>query len=237
MAGFLDFSTEWVLKFLPLFSSWPITVLIGICALFFLLKKKLFLKFLTAAAVLLGILYFLQPAPVVQKRPFRIAGEFQKIHEELIPYFEQVGKNFPAEPPAVAMYPFTVSGGGDPPFRKYLTESMTITLSKNRRMKLGLGLSKTDMGIPEEEIDVLEGLPPFDVDPELIRREVQISESDAKKAQVVGGGRKAAYVLFGKITPIGSRVRVNIQIVNTDTAQILEAFNHDFNKTDVEEFL
>jgi hypothetical protein len=241
--GFIDFSLKWIpnflSRFLPLFSSWIITILIGTGAVLVLRKMKLFKLFLKLALIALvaalAVSYFLQP-PAPAARPFRIADEFQEIHKQLIPYFGQVGKNFPAEPPSVAMYPFSITGGGEPPLLKYLMESMTLNLAANRRLKLGLGLPRTAMGIPKEEITVLEGLPVFKVDPELVRRQIQIPDSTGL-AGSTSGGQKADYILFGKVTPLGGRVRLNIQIVNTNTAQILEAFNHDFNREDLAAFL
>lgn len=246
--SFLSFLFNFAKANMPLFSSWLITGAIGIgIIVFFALNAK------TRKVVCLGIIlllgyvtfrYFTQPqvtAPVQampEKQPFKMAEEFQSIHEQLIPYFDQIGNALPDDKPAVAMYPFTMTGGGEPPILKYLTESMAVTLSTNSRMQLGIGLPKAAMGIPADEIRVLDGLPTFEVEPELVRRQVEITDSeDGPKAVVAGGGKKAQFILFGKVTPLGRRIRFNVQIVNTDTAEVLEALNKDMNKDDIVEFL
>jgi hypothetical protein len=76
-----------------------------------------------------------QPAPTPKPSP-QFPSEYLPVHRQLASYFDAVANSFTGNGTTVALYPFTLSGGGEPKLLNYLTESAFFYLSQKNHIKI-----------------------------------------------------------------------------------------------------
>ena len=76
-----------------------------------------------------------QPKPPAEP-DFTFPAAYRPVHKQLEPFFNEVAAYFSREDALVAIYPFTLSGGGEGKLPAYLDESASYYLSRNKRITL-----------------------------------------------------------------------------------------------------
>ncbi|AEF85811.1 hypothetical protein TREPR_3647 [Treponema primitia ZAS-2] len=149
------------------------------------------------------------PAETYRPIPKKSPNELKNIQSELNALMNLTSEYFStmAVKPDVAIYPFTISGGTNPPILLLLADDFAYFYSKDKNVKLAK------------------------------RWFIEPSESDDGSIANAGKRQGANYVIAGKVIPIGEQVRVSVLIISIETSEITETYMQTIIKSEVEDLL
>ncbi|GHU03404.1 hypothetical protein FACS1894147_07310 [Spirochaetia bacterium] len=198
---------------LPKVSAVLVVSALVLVVLFIIKKTRLIAVLLV---VVLGVWVYYKtlpapPAPVEQGRPLPKAfpPELGEVQAELSALMEDVGAYFPelGIKPDLAIYPFTISGGGNPPVLALLADDFAYYYSRDKTVKL------------------------------VKRWLIEDTASDNGSIADAGKKQGANYVVAGKVMPVGNQIIVSALIISVETAEVTETNQRRIPRGAVESLL
>jgi Ca-activated chloride channel family protein len=150
--------------------------------------------------------------------PAVIPPELDVLRNRVAGLFKEISLSFPeGERAVVALAPFAIRDGGEPPLLSYLNESALTALAGNPRLTL----------VERSRLDA-------------VRTEQRLATTgmlDADAAIGVGRLLGARYMITGQVIPMTSQVIVFGRVINVETGEILSAAQVFLDRSAVGELL
>ncbi|GHV11053.1 hypothetical protein FACS189491_01620 [Spirochaetia bacterium] len=196
-----------------------LVVLALVLVMGFIIKKTRVIALLLL--VVIGVWFYYKtlpttPAPkaavqVERGRPLPKAfpTELEEVQSELSALMEEVGIHFSEMgiKPDIAIYPFTISGGGNPPILALLADDFAYYYSRDKTVNL------------------------------VKRWLIEDTALDNGSIAGAGKEQGANYVVAGKVIPLGNQVVVSALIISVETSEITETYQRRIHRIAIEDLL
>jgi Ca-activated chloride channel family protein len=131
------------------------------------------------------------------------APQLEALHDRVSGLFKEITLSLPEQRSVIALAPFIIRSGEEPPLLNFLNESALVVLSGDSRLTL-VERSLLDKVRQEQQIQLVEVM-------------------DADTAVGIGKLLGARFIITGQVIPLRTQVMVFGRVINVETGEIVSA--------------